>query len=50
MNNKIKSFLRRFILVLFDDILIYNYTLELHICHLKLVLENEETIISLQIN
>ena len=50
MNNKVESFLRRFIVVLFDDILIYNYTLELYLCHLKLVLENGETIISLQIN
>ncbi|KAJ1691085.1 hypothetical protein LUZ63_015240 [Rhynchospora breviuscula] len=39
MNQVFKSYLRKFILVFFDDILIYNDSLEEHNQHLKLALE-----------
>ncbi|GJX21272.1 putative mitochondrial protein [Tanacetum coccineum] len=39
MNEVFKAFLRKFALVLFDDILVYNYTLEDHVSYFKLVLE-----------
>jgi Reverse transcriptase (RNA-dependent DNA polymerase) len=38
MNHIFKPFLRRFILIFFDDIFIYNTSLELHHHHLKEVL------------
>ena len=36
MNSVFKPYLRKFILVFFDDILVYNPTLEEHIKHLKI--------------
>ena len=39
MNNMLEPFLRKFILVFFFDILIYNPTSELHVSHLRIVLE-----------
>jgi hypothetical protein len=37
MNDVLRSFLRRFVLVFFDDILIYNKTWADHLCHLRAV-------------
>jgi hypothetical protein len=37
MNDVLRPFLRRFILVFFDDILIYSKTLADHLCHLRAV-------------
>jgi hypothetical protein len=39
MNNVLWPFLRRFVLVFFDDILIYNSSLSEHLHHVRLVLE-----------
>ena len=39
MNDVFWPYLRRFVLVFFDDILVFNPTLELHIQHLRSVLE-----------
>jgi hypothetical protein len=39
MNTVLKPFLIKFVQVFFDDIMVYSSTLELHIHHLKLVLE-----------
>ena len=38
MNDVFRPYLRRFVLVFFDDILIFSPTLELHLQHLKTVL------------
>ncbi|GJW05482.1 ty3-gypsy retrotransposon protein [Tanacetum coccineum] len=39
MNEVFKQYLRKFILVFFDDILIYSQTMKDHVLHLKTVLE-----------
>nr|GEV28393.1 hypothetical protein [Tanacetum cinerariifolium] len=39
MNFVFKAYLRRFVLVFFDDILVYSPTLETHVRHLELVLQ-----------
>jgi hypothetical protein len=39
MNNIFSSFLRKFVLVFFDDILIYNSSMQLHKHHLTIVLQ-----------
>ena len=39
MNEVFRSYLRKFVLVFFDDILVYNRTMEEHEGHLHLVLE-----------
>ena len=39
MNDQFRSYLRRFVLVFSDDILVYSQTIEDHINHLKLVLD-----------
>lgn len=39
MNNMLRPYLRRFVLVFFDDILVYSATMEEHTRHLQIVLE-----------
>lgn len=42
MNEVLKSYLRKFVLVFFDDILVYNKTFEEHLTHLEVVLTSLE--------
>lgn len=39
MNSILKPFLRKFVIVFFDDILIYSASLQLHSNHLTLILQ-----------
>jgi hypothetical protein len=39
MNDVLRAFLRRFVLVFFDDILIYSSTWDKHLQHVRLVLQ-----------
>lgn len=39
MNDVFKSYLRKFVLVLFDDIIVYNGSEKEHIGHLKAILD-----------
>ncbi|GJY13790.1 putative mitochondrial protein [Tanacetum coccineum] len=50
MNSMFKAYLRRFVLVFFDDILVYSPDLETHIWHLELVLQvlREQTLYAKQ--
>jgi len=39
MNNVLEPYLRRSVLIFFDDTLTYSFTMELHIIHLRTILE-----------
>jgi hypothetical protein len=39
MNHVLRAFIEKFVVVYFDDILIYNHTMEEHVEHIKMVLE-----------
>lgn len=39
MNDLLRPYLRRFVLVFFDDILVYSSSIEMHLHHLKIILE-----------
>jgi hypothetical protein len=39
MNTTLKDYLRKFVLVFFDDILIYSSTYEEHLTHIAMVLQ-----------
>ena len=39
MNDVFKAFLRKFVLVFFDDILVYSLDMSSHVLHLKTILQ-----------
>ena len=39
MNSIFRHYLRKFVLVFFDDILVYNQSMDAHLSHLRIVLE-----------
>ena len=48
MNDILQSYLRKFVLVFFDDILIYTRTWERHMIHLKQVIQISPTTLVLR--